>query len=90
MKQFSIKEYRTAGCPEVNDTIGYLLHRLCKGKICDTGCNRYDGGNCVAYKKLTTEVKLREDGTIETVRQEAKRRSVSIKQIRKERRDEAQ
>lgn len=85
MKSYSIDEYIEAGCEEMNIPAMIGVHGLSNGKVCDTGCHAFDGGNCKAYKNLIFERKAKEEPT-ETVRQEAERRSLSIKEVRRQRR----
>ena len=100
MNRYELYEYVNAGCMYVEDSkfekasphVGAALHGFTNGKMCDTGCPVYNNGNCAAYKKMTAryEVKTKPSPLprIETVRNEAKRRGVSIKQVRRERREE--
>jgi len=90
MKKYSLEEYNESGCPEVQDIIGISIYHSTQGKICDTGCHRFNNGKCKAYLKLTissTENKLSKTHQKETVRTEALRRHISIKEVRRQRRD---
>ncbi len=90
MKRYTWTQYLNAGCSEVKDKIGLGLYIITGGKICDNGCNRYKKGQCPAFIKLTSPEST--PGPVmlqytETVREEAQRRAISIKNVRKERRD---
>lgn len=89
-KRFELHEYIDAGCPQLKDAIGVVLHNSTNGKICD-GCPEYNNGQCEAYKKMISRqagfTPVEKFVAGETVRQEAKRRGISIKQVRRERRD---
>ncbi len=99
MKAYTLLKYQEAGCPEYHkpDPIAVGLYFLFDGKVCDTGCNRYQDGRCPAYRKLTagevSDVSRKRRGVLrdthqeETVRQEAERCGVSIKEVRRRRRD---
>jgi len=97
MESYSIEEYYDAGCPEYQkpDRIAISLYIFMRGRICDTGCSRFNFGACPAYKKMTK--KKKEEWVPkrvlpvydETVRHEAKRRQISIGQVRRERNAEA-
>lgn len=88
MKSYNLEKYINAGCPEVLDQIGVYLHVHTGGMICDTGCNRFNDGACQAYKNLVFEKALPViTEKAETVREEAKRRGISIKKVRVQRRD---
>ena len=77
--------------------IGHAIWGLTDGRMCD-GCPVYNNGKAKCFKKLTAGEqsepvpvpianKLNRAVQDETVRQEAERRGVSIKQVRRERRD---
>lgn len=85
MEYYSIQKYIDSGCPEIKDDMGKHLWAHTRGKICDTGCVRFNDGSCKAYRNLVFKHKKQTIG-IETVRQEAKRRNISITQVRKQRR----
>ena len=94
MNFYTIQEYVDAGCPEVGDATGIAIYHLTGGKICDTGCNRFQGGRCGAYNRLVSRSQVatlnhRKEEQTETVREEAARRGLSIKQVRRERREKA-
>jgi len=67
------------------------VHNMTNGKMCDTGCHAFRDGECYAYKKLTHSVEqLLAVKSIaikpqETVKQEAKRRGISISEVRRQR-----
>jgi len=91
MKSYTIHEYQAAGCLqysslEVTATM-LALHTVMGGKVCDTGCSFFDSGRCPAYKSLVRDTKTAISVHTETVRKEATRRGVSIKQVRRERRE---
>ena len=90
MESYLVTDYKKADCPEVNDQIGLALHGLTKGKICDSGCNRFNGGNCKSYRILiSAKTATAESKPGETVRSEAERRGISIKKVRRERSEAA-
>lgn len=85
MKSYTVAEYLDAGCPELKIASMMLVHGITGGRVCDTGCHAFNGGGCQYYRNLIsgkTPTKY-----AETVRQEAERRGVSIKTVRRERRD---
>jgi hypothetical protein len=87
MKSYSIAEYMGAGCMEVYRSSMIAVHRYTQGKMCDTGCWAFHQGRCLAYRKLTIAVTTSATTQyVETVRQEADRRGISISRVRKERR----
>jgi hypothetical protein len=89
MESYSIHEYRLAGCKEMDFPSMMAVHGLTQGKVCDTGCHAYNGGKCPAYKRLISpnphvpETMAHQ----ETVRETAKRKGVSISQVRRWRKD---
>jgi hypothetical protein len=93
VKSYTISEYISAGCNEMNIPSMLAVHGITNGKVCDTGCSRFNGGNCPAYKDLVKSklvVGPPHNSQYETVRQEASRRGISISQVRKERRKEVE
>lgn len=77
MNTFTLIQYKQAGCSPKAD-----IHAATDGQVCDTGCHRFNGGRCGAYNNL---IASRDVITkIETVRQEAERRDISISQVRRE------
>lgn len=87
MKRYEILDYIKAGCEELKHKAMVGVFGITDGKICDTGCHAYNNGNCKAYKNLIndrTDRKMIEP--TETVRNEAKRRSISISEVRRQRR----
>lgn len=91
MKSYTIKDYITAQCHHFMEaplTMG-AVHGLTGGQICDTGCIDFNHGRCEAYRRLTDwrNDRVKPPTPPETVRAEARRRGVSIKQVRRERRD---
>ena len=97
MKGYSIDAYILAGCPEMRLPIMRAVHAETGGCVCDTGCVSYAGGKCSHYKRLTTQsveivvpiksegLPLKSSGPVETVREEAARRGISISEVRKQR-----
>lgn len=91
MKSYSITDYLKAGCPELERPDMMAVHGLTGGRVCDTGCWAFNGGGCAAYKKLTSlglgSPHKNPNQHKETVRAEAKRRGLSINEVRRQRRD---
>jgi len=101
MNSYSMQEYSEVGCMQLEKVallLGHALWSVTGGRMCDTGCPAYKDGQAACFKKLTANeqsdpvpvrigTKLDMAVQDETVRQEAKRRGVSIKQVRRERRD---
>ena len=85
MKSYSVAEYILAGCKEMDSPSMLAVHGLTQGKVCD-GCHAFNDGKCLAYKKLTSFKTPISMTLQETVKQEAKRRGVSISQVRRWRR----
>jgi len=87
-KYYTVQQYVDAGCMQMDELLlGLVIYRLTKGIMCK-GCPKADQ-NCAALFILRREemVKPRAVTPSETVRDEARRRGVSIKQVRRERRD---
>ena len=88
-KEYTKDQYIEAGCMHFDVVlVGMALHTLSKGKVCD-GCPVVT--DCAALRKLQAEDRplntaLPEQNGGETVRQEATRRSISIKEVRRQRR----
>ena len=98
MNSYDIHDYEAAGCFHTWDNIMTAVWLAVKGKVCTTGCYSYQDGRCAAYQKLTvnekrvsapTRISTQYGNYTDTVREEAARRQVSIKQVRRERRDAA-
>lgn len=53
MKSYTVQQYITAGCPEMDVSVMVAVHGKTGGKVCDTGCHAFNGGKCPSYKKLT-------------------------------------
>ena len=90
MKSYTIQEYLDANCEEMKDLTMRAVHGLSNGKVCDTGCHAFDNGKCTAYKNLISNQKAETQSNfeiVETVREEAKRRNISISEVRRQRRD---
>lgn len=86
MKSFGLQAYKDAGCtlvPAMGD-VAMALWSESDGALCP-GCAAYHNGGCQAYRKLTSGRSVLEKQCGETVREEAERRGVSIKQVRRER-----
>ena len=92
MESYPLEDYNSAGCKQLEEFEGmYLntfigLHTLMGGRVCDTGCCYFDS-NPECFKRLTSRVYAQKPIYIETVREESARRGISIKQVRRERRD---
>lgn len=86
MKSFALQAYKDAGCTLVPamGAAAVELWRETSGALCP-GCAAYHDGGCQAYRKLTSGRSVLEKQYTETVREEAERRGVSIKQVRRER-----
>lgn len=89
-RKYSLSEYDAAGCKQFDDSnllIVAALHRFTSGLMCN-GCpiRLY---NCAAYNKLLALDKKTKPQPMqtETVREEAKRRNISISEVRRQRRD---
>ena len=90
MKSYSIEEYKLAGCEEMEVSTMRAVHGLSNGKVCDTGCHAFNNGKCSAYRNLSGSKTIQEHlktTMIETVREEATRRNISISEVRRQRRD---
>jgi hypothetical protein len=87
MKSYTIDEYKKAGCSEMEFPAMIAVHGITRGQVCDTGCHAF--GRCDAYQKLTSGLsidnKVIKELSTESVRDEAKRRDISISQVRRER-----
>lgn len=82
MRAFTFLEYRQAGCFQAEDAIGLGIHAATNGRMCD-GCPAFKN-RCEAYAKLPHMASVRAPVTrTETVREEAKRRGVSINEVRR-------
>ncbi len=86
MKNYTIQEYIDAGCNEIKVTSMQAVWIITGGMVCDTGCHAFANGKCDAYKKLTIAPKPVIRKPMETVRQEAVRRGLSISEVRRQRR----
>jgi len=84
MKSYTIDEYLRAGCTEIMVSAIMLNYSSLDGKVCDTGCWKFHNGKCGAYQRLIYNLK-KPEVPYETVRDEAKRRDISISQVRRER-----
>lgn len=89
MKAYTVSQYKDAGCPEMENASMLAVHGITEGVVCP-GCYAFLNGDCPHYQKLIKGHNGVDDlpGVAkETVREEAKRRGVSINTCRKERRD---
>jgi hypothetical protein len=90
MKAQNIENYVKAGCIIIGETPSKNViarHLIYKGKLCDE-CFAFNNGTCESYQKLTEEENEKKrfaQPSMLTVRQEATKRNMSIKQVRKER-----
>jgi hypothetical protein len=89
MNYRSVNDYAKAHCNFRRESpIPFaFVHEKTNGRVCDTGCGEYNGGQCSAYRKLLTNVKPeigQEPG--ETVRQMAERLGITIAEVRRRRR----
>ena len=88
MKSYTVEEYINAECPQMSDFIMHAVHGETGGRLCDTGCFNFNSGRCAAYQRLIRpKYTIQKKQTGETVRAEAARRGISIKQVRRERAD---
>lgn len=90
MKSFALQAYTEAGCtlvPALGVT-AVALWRETDGALCP-GCADFRGGGCAGHRKLTSGRAGLDKQHSETVREEAERRGVSIKQVRRERAEAA-
>lgn len=92
MNSYSVADYQDAGCSLMNSpNRGMLLavHELAGGKLCDTGCADFNKGKCLAYRNLLGAVvsgaTINPSAPIESVRDEAARRGVSLSEVRRNR-----
>ncbi len=91
-KAYTISEFIDAGCPQFeHPTIGIALYTYMGGRICDD-CPRAD--DCASLRKLQagnpsrlSDKALPQNNGGETVREEAARRGIGIKAVRRQRRD---
>lgn len=66
----------------------YAVHGLTQGKVCDTGCAWFEHGRCPAYNRLIVPLAstiATASTPLETVREEAARRNLSISEVRRQR-----
>jgi len=83
---FTIKEYEDAGCMQMEVPFGTALHEHMRGRMCD-GCPKYNGSDCESLRKMRRpENKTLGSPAGETVREEASRRGIGIKEVRRQRR----
>lgn len=90
MESYSVEAYQKAGCKLLADEMagisgiqGSLVHGLTGGKVCDTGCHAFNLGRCSAYQNLVNDREVLV-APVETVRAEAKRRGISISEVRRQ------
>jgi hypothetical protein len=90
MKSYSKQQYLDTGCRELVHASMIVIHGMTRGKVCDTGCHAFNKGQCEHYKRLikgpSNEIVYSNVKT-ETVKEEAGRRGVSIREVRRQRRD---
>lgn len=86
---FSMREYEDAGCMkfDVPFLIVKALYLYTNGVMCK-GCPKFQGGSCKSFRKMlaANSPQPQQAEYIEPVRAEAARRGISIKQVRRERR----
>ena len=92
MNRFNLEDYRGAQCPFEKETslVFFAVHRATNGRVCDTSCAQFYGGKYSAYQKLIIPSNAGA-GQLpqETVRETAKRLSISISEVRRRRKQEA-
>jgi len=86
-QRYELKEYADAGCMQMEvPVLGAVLWRHANGVMCD-GCPKCHGGNCDSLRKMQRPVKKEAiEPAGETVRAEATRRGIGIKEVRRQRR----
>jgi hypothetical protein len=89
VKAYLATQYLEAGCNFAQESpmpfVG--VHGVTGGRVCDTGCAEFSGGKCPAYRALTATATAPVHAVaVETVREEAARRGLSISEIRRQRR----
>ena len=84
---FSLDDYNNAECPLMQETpyMFVQIYRMTNGNVCDTGCYAY--GHCKACDRLHPTNHSPKNKYPETVRQEAARRGLGIREVRRQRRD---
>jgi TfoX/Sxy family transcriptional regulator of competence genes len=87
MKPYEATQYLAAGCEFATESPRPFLgvHGLTQGRVCDTGCAWYANAKCPAFKRLTALPAALKADPVETVRQEAARRGLSINEVRRQR-----
>lgn len=93
MRRFELSQYLNTDCFQVERgpsfTTGIALYHATGGNMCN-GCPAFKVGSCKDYKKLISDSD-RDTSTftyslkVETVREEATRRGISINAVRRER-----
>jgi len=89
MQKFSLDQYMEADCFQVERgpglMVGIALYDVTQGEMCP-GCPKYENGKCESYQTLLSflpKPEAKESG--ETVRQEAARLGIGIKEVRRRR-----
>jgi hypothetical protein len=89
-KPYTVTDYLRAGCGQFKegavDLIALGIHSATGGLMC-TGCPRFRS-RCIAYARLANaplHINSPPPATVETVRNEAKRRGISIGEVRRQR-----
>ena len=88
-KAFSLSAYMQTNCIQFEGRargIGIALHQAMEGFICN-GCPKFNDGVCPDYKQLlgSTQLQSTPKAQQETVREEATRLGISIKEVRRRR-----
>lgn len=89
MRSYPMDDYVSAGCAfyENSRPAFALVWIGTQGRVCDTGCAWFNGGNCPAYRRLTVPAKPQaQQEPQETVRETAARLGISISEVRRRRR----
>jgi len=89
MEPYNIQAYLDAGCFEMKLALMVLVHGKTGGRVCDTGCHAFDNGRCRAYMKLVNQSKRSTIEPTETVKEEAARRGIGIREVRRQRRGQS-
>lgn len=95
MNSYSLSEYARVGCMQIEPGPGFYLgvslYGFTAGRMCP-GCPKFSNGKGGCYRKLTSagNQKVTTTAPVETVRQEATRRGLSISEVRRQRAKEAQ
>ena len=88
-RKFSLHEYTQSGCMQFEaPELGFALFNITNGVMCE-GCPAFHNGRCPSFQKMIATHPLTTQPAaepVETVRQEAARRGLSISEVRRQRR----